>query len=144
MQRYFFTIHGWDRVENGDPDGTSLPDVAAALSYAEDKIRKLRKERGYNDLALMMIVTDEARQSVLSLPFFRAAKHRHLTAHRNNPRKHELRLTTERLGHSSWSFLLCGGIAMIGPIILHTVFLVSRIVAIGVCLVSFFSQERTN
>jgi hypothetical protein len=69
VQRYFFTIHGRDRVED-DPDGTYLPDVAAALSYAEFTIRKLRKKRGYNDLALMMIVTDEARQTVLSLPFF--------------------------------------------------------------------------
>jgi hypothetical protein len=68
VQRYFFTIHGRDRVED-DPDGTYLPDVAAALSYAEFTIRKLRKKRGYNDLALM-IVTDEARQTVLSLPFF--------------------------------------------------------------------------
>jgi hypothetical protein len=64
VQRYFFTIRGRD-----DPDGTYLPDVAAALSYAEYTIRK-RKKTGYNDLALMMIVTDEARQTVLSLPFF--------------------------------------------------------------------------
>jgi hypothetical protein len=69
VQRYFFTIHGRDRVED-DPDGTYLPDVAAALSYAEFTIRKLRKKSRYNDLALMMIVTDEARQTVLSLPFF--------------------------------------------------------------------------
>jgi hypothetical protein len=70
VQRYFFTIRGWDRVEDDDPDGACLPDVAAALSYAEDKIRKLRKERGHDDLALTMIVLDEARQWVLSLPLF--------------------------------------------------------------------------
>lgn len=70
MQRYFFTIHGWDGIEDDDPDGTYLLDIAAAISYAEDRIRKLRKESGYDDLALMMIVTDEARQAVLSLPFF--------------------------------------------------------------------------
>jgi hypothetical protein len=29
VQRYFFTIHGQDRVED-DPDGTYVPDVAAA------------------------------------------------------------------------------------------------------------------
>jgi hypothetical protein len=69
VQRYFFSIHGRDRVED-DPDGTYLPDAAAALSYAEHTIRELRKKSGYNDLALMMIVTDEARQTVLSLPFF--------------------------------------------------------------------------
>jgi hypothetical protein len=47
-----------------------LPDVAAALSYAERKIVKLRKESPYNDPALMMIVKDEDRKTVLSLPFF--------------------------------------------------------------------------
>jgi hypothetical protein len=34
MPRYFFTIHGREQVED-DPDGTYLPDVPAALSYAE-------------------------------------------------------------------------------------------------------------
>jgi len=47
-----------------------LPDFAAALSNAERKIRELRKESGYNDPTLMMIVKDEAGQTVLSLPFF--------------------------------------------------------------------------
>jgi hypothetical protein len=47
-----------------------LPDVAAALSHAEYTIRELRKKIGYNDPALMMFVEDEARQTVLSLPFF--------------------------------------------------------------------------
>jgi hypothetical protein len=49
----------------------------AALSYGEYTIRELRKKSGYtynNDPALMMIVKDEARQTVLSLPFFLAAK----------------------------------------------------------------------
>ncbi len=69
MQRYFFTIRGRDRVKD-DPDGVNLPDLAAALSYARHRIRELRKENGYNDPALMMIVKDEARQMVLSLPFF--------------------------------------------------------------------------
>jgi hypothetical protein len=69
MPRYFFTIHGRTQVED-DPVGTYLPDVAAALSYAEYTIREQRKKSGYNDPALMMIITDEARQTVLSLPFF--------------------------------------------------------------------------
>jgi len=69
MPRYFFTIHGQDRVED-DPDGTYLPDAEAALSYAEYTIRELRKKSGYkDDLSLMMIVTDH-NQTVLSLPFF--------------------------------------------------------------------------
>jgi hypothetical protein len=69
VPQYFFTIHGRDRVED-DPDGTYLPDVAAALSYAEYTIRELRKKGDYNDLALMMFVTDQSGQTVLSLPFF--------------------------------------------------------------------------
>ena len=53
-----------------DPEGTYLPDVAAALSYADFTIRELRRKSGYNDLALMMFVKDEGRQTVLSLPFW--------------------------------------------------------------------------
>jgi hypothetical protein len=67
MPRYFFSIHREHRVEN-DPDGVFLPDEASALSYAEHTIREQRKQSGYNDPALMMV--DEARQTVLSLPFF--------------------------------------------------------------------------
>ena len=69
MPRYFFTIRGRNRVKD-DHHGTNLPDVEAALSNAEHKIRELRKESGYNDPTLMMIVKDEAGQTVLSLPFF--------------------------------------------------------------------------
>lgn len=69
MPRYFFTIHRREQVED-DPAGTYLLDVTAVLSYAEYTIRKLRKKRGYNDLALMMIVKDQAGQMVLALLFF--------------------------------------------------------------------------
>ncbi len=69
MQRYFFTIRGRGRLKD-DLAGVDLPDNTAALSYAERKIRELRTESGYDDPALMMIVKDEARQIVLSLPFF--------------------------------------------------------------------------
>ena len=69
MPRYFFTIRGRDRFKD-DHHGTNLPDVAAALSNAERKIRDLRKENEYDDPSLMMIVKDEAGQTVLSLPFF--------------------------------------------------------------------------
>ena len=69
MPRYFFTIRGRDRVK-GDPHGTNLPDIAAAFSTAEGKIRELRKESGCTDPTLMMIVKDEAGQTVLFLPFF--------------------------------------------------------------------------
>ena len=57
MPRYFFTIR---RPGRDDPHGTDLPDVPAARPHAERKIRELRK---------VMIVKDEARKMVLSLPF---------------------------------------------------------------------------
>jgi len=70
MPRYFFTIHRQNRVEN-DPDGTYLPDAEAALCYADYTIRELRKKSTYkDDLTLMMIVEDQARQAVLCLPIF--------------------------------------------------------------------------
>lgn len=69
MQRYFFTIRGWDRVVEEDPHGTDLPDVAAALSYAEHSVCELRKDSNC-DAALMMVVQDQARQPVWFVPFF--------------------------------------------------------------------------
>jgi hypothetical protein len=45
VPRYFFTIRGQDRIKD-DHDGTNLPNVAAALSTAESKIREVRKEPG--------------------------------------------------------------------------------------------------
>ena len=75
MPRYFFTIRGRNRVKD-DRDGTNLPDIAAALSNAEHKIRELRTKSGYDDPTLMMIVKDEAGQTVLSLPlFFQGTNH---------------------------------------------------------------------
>jgi hypothetical protein len=69
VPQYFFTIRGRNQVES-EPDATHLPDVAAALSYAESTIRELRKKSGWNDPGLMMFVQDQAGQTVLSLPFF--------------------------------------------------------------------------
>lgn len=70
MQRFFFTICGRNRVVEEDPHGTYLPDVAAALSHAEYVVCELRKASSCNDPARMMIVQDQARQSVLFVPFF--------------------------------------------------------------------------
>ena len=44
--------------------------ASAQGDVAERTILELRKESPYNDPALMMIVKDEARKMVLSLPFF--------------------------------------------------------------------------
>ena len=41
VPRYFFNIQVPDGELEDDPHGTNLPDVAAALSYAEQTIRWL-------------------------------------------------------------------------------------------------------
>jgi Domain of unknown function (DUF6894) len=61
---------GWlGRIKDDDPHVTDLPNVAAALSYAQRRIGELQNESRYDHPGLMMIVKDEARQTVLSLPF---------------------------------------------------------------------------
>ena len=55
-----------------DPHGTILPDIPAALSYAERTIMELRGEGSYDDRLLIMIVKEESHQTVLSLPFLPA------------------------------------------------------------------------
>jgi hypothetical protein len=62
VPRYFFTIRGRDRFKD-DSHGTNLPDIAAALSNAERKIRELRKESGYNNCAFASIVITVSRAS---------------------------------------------------------------------------------
>ena len=70
MPQYFFNIRSSDAEAEDDPHGTNLPDLAAALSYAERTIRDLQKERKYRPPGPMMMVMDEAGQTVLALPFF--------------------------------------------------------------------------
>jgi hypothetical protein len=70
VQRYFFTIRGRGRVIEDDPVGTYLLNVEAALSYAEYTVRELRKKSGRNDPELMMVVQDQARHTILFVPFF--------------------------------------------------------------------------
>ena len=70
MPQYFFAIRVSDTETEDDPHGTNLPDLGAALSYAERTIRELQKEGDYGPPGPMMIVLDEARQVVLTLPFF--------------------------------------------------------------------------
>jgi hypothetical protein len=69
VPRYFFKIQVSDGEFEDDPQGTNLPNTAAALSYAERAINELRSENGFNDPGLMVIVEDDARRTVLSLPF---------------------------------------------------------------------------
>jgi hypothetical protein len=72
MSLYFFTIRDSERRVKEDPHGTNLPNAAAALSCAEHTISELRHEFGYNNPQLIMVVQDEDRRSVWSLPFLPA------------------------------------------------------------------------
>jgi hypothetical protein len=72
VPRYFFAIRWPDGRKQDDPDGTFLPNEAAALSYAERTIESLRNENGYDDPGLMMLVRNERQQIVLSIPFLPA------------------------------------------------------------------------
>jgi hypothetical protein len=65
-----FSSRGRDLVREDDPQAAYLPDVAAALSYAECTVCELRKKSGYGDPSLMMVVKDQAQEPVLFIPFF--------------------------------------------------------------------------
>jgi len=71
MPQYFFIVCGSDTDTEDDRQGIDLPDLGAALSYAERTVRE-RQKSAYRPPGPMMIVTDEAGQTVLTLPFFRA------------------------------------------------------------------------
>jgi hypothetical protein len=69
VPRYFFTTCRLNEIKEHDPHVADLPNVAAARSYAERRIGELQNVIRYDYPGLMMIVKDEARQTVLSLPF---------------------------------------------------------------------------
>jgi hypothetical protein len=68
LPRYFFTT-SWVNGIKEDPHGIYLVNAAAALSYAQRRIRELQNEGRHDHPGLTMIVTDEFRQTILSLPF---------------------------------------------------------------------------
>ena len=70
-QRYFFGLR-WSDHEEDDPNGTLLPDNAAALNYADRLVRELKESNIYNDPNLMVIVRDGMKRIVLSIPFLSA------------------------------------------------------------------------
>jgi hypothetical protein len=72
VPRYFFAIRWLDGRTQNDPNGAFLPNEAAALSRAERTIESLRKENGYDDPALMMLVRNEKQQIVWSISFLPA------------------------------------------------------------------------
>lgn len=68
VTRYFFTVRGSGGDILADRKGTPLPDLRAARLHAERIIKKVRRQSGYDDPALIMQVKDEAHRTVLFLP----------------------------------------------------------------------------
>jgi hypothetical protein len=71
MPRYFFTIR-WPEYRALDEHGTQLEDDTAALNHACRLVRELRARGGYDNPALLLHVSCESRQMVLSIPFLAA------------------------------------------------------------------------
>jgi hypothetical protein len=66
VPRYYFTIRSCDH-ERKDEHRVVLRDVSAAFDYACRMVRELTAS-GYNDPGLLVIVRNEMRQRVLSIP----------------------------------------------------------------------------
>jgi hypothetical protein len=70
MPQFFFTV----RAGEGDADerAAELSDDAAALAYACEIIRELMRSFAYTDGSACVMVSDETRPMVLSVPFLAA------------------------------------------------------------------------
>ena len=66
--RYYFIIR-WPDHDDGDPEGTRFPNLAAARLYAERVIRELKEAGGYDDPGLLMVVADRDGNEILAIPF---------------------------------------------------------------------------
>jgi Domain of unknown function (DUF6894) len=69
LPRYRFVIR-WPDRQHLDPEGTRLPDDAAARRYAERVIRELKQAKGdYEHPDLVMVVTDDEGNEIFTIPF---------------------------------------------------------------------------
>jgi hypothetical protein len=68
MPQYFFDVRSieWDYH---DPDGITLTDDEAAITYAERIICELKADEGYDAPDLKMLVKDESRRPIVTIPF---------------------------------------------------------------------------
>jgi hypothetical protein len=71
MPRYLFVLRGTVRKGDDVPilsEDVILPSDAAALSNAERMLAQLQKDNGYDDPGMTMIVQNEGRDMVWSIP----------------------------------------------------------------------------
>jgi len=67
--RYRLIIR-WPDQQHLDPEGTRLPDDAAAQRYAERVIRELKEAGGdYDHPELLMVVADDDGKELFIVPF---------------------------------------------------------------------------
>jgi transposase len=68
MPQYFFDVRSieWDYC---DPDGITLADDEAAVTYAERMISELKADKGYDGPDLRMLVKDELQRTIVTIPF---------------------------------------------------------------------------
>ena len=71
MPLYFFTIR-WPDHQDLDENGTLLENDAAALDHACSIVRELQARGGYDNPRLVLQVSCEQQQTVLSIPFLAA------------------------------------------------------------------------
>ena len=71
MPRYSFVLRGTVRKGDDAPipfNDTILPNDAAALAKAERMLAQLQKENGYDDPGITIVVQNESRDVVWSIP----------------------------------------------------------------------------
>lgn len=72
LPEYIFTIRSGEQVYE-PPRAVELSGGdQAALDYACDLVRQLKKDGGYDDPGLVILVRDERGRSIFSIPFLAA------------------------------------------------------------------------
>jgi hypothetical protein len=72
LPQYVFTIRSGERLY-GPPLVASLEDDTAAIGYACELVRNLKKSSGYDDPNLLVRIKDERRAVAFSVPFLAAS-----------------------------------------------------------------------
>jgi hypothetical protein len=67
VPRYHFVVRAPDRAHD-DPDGMHFPSHEAAREHGHRVVRELRED-GYSPRDAALLIQDETRQTVHSIPF---------------------------------------------------------------------------